>query len=156
MAPHSSSLAWKIPWTEEPGRLQSIPPARDAPPLAGTESRGAAGSTSHPAALPPVLPPRCPFALPSPCPSRSAPASSAPGSLPPSPPGPGPGPGSRAPRAPARGPPAVRAAPPRGSSPSGLAGTAGDPQASRRWPRRPDPAPPWLAAGKRAGSWAYS
>ena len=23
MAPHSSSLAWKIPWTEEPGRLQS-------------------------------------------------------------------------------------------------------------------------------------
>ena len=22
MAPHSSSLAWKIPWTEEPGRLQ--------------------------------------------------------------------------------------------------------------------------------------
>ena len=24
MAPHSSPLAWKIPWTEEPGRLQSI------------------------------------------------------------------------------------------------------------------------------------
>ena len=24
MATHSSSLAWKIPWTEEPGRLQSI------------------------------------------------------------------------------------------------------------------------------------
>ena len=24
MAPHSSILAWKIPWTEEPGRLQSI------------------------------------------------------------------------------------------------------------------------------------
>ena len=23
-APHSSSLAWKIPWTEEPGRLQSM------------------------------------------------------------------------------------------------------------------------------------
>ena len=23
MAPHSSILAWKIPWTEEPGRLQS-------------------------------------------------------------------------------------------------------------------------------------
>ena len=22
-APHSSTLAWKIPWTEEPGRLQS-------------------------------------------------------------------------------------------------------------------------------------
>ena len=24
MAPHSSTLAWRIPWTEEPGRLQSI------------------------------------------------------------------------------------------------------------------------------------
>ena len=24
MAPHSSFLAWKIPWTEEPGRLQSM------------------------------------------------------------------------------------------------------------------------------------
>ena len=26
MAPHSSTLAWKIPWTEEPGRLQSREP----------------------------------------------------------------------------------------------------------------------------------
>ena len=25
MAPHSSTLAWKILWTEEPGRLQSRP-----------------------------------------------------------------------------------------------------------------------------------
>ena len=24
MAPHSSTLAWKIPWTEDPGRLQSV------------------------------------------------------------------------------------------------------------------------------------
>ena len=24
MAPHSSTLAWRIPWTEEPGRLQSM------------------------------------------------------------------------------------------------------------------------------------
>ena len=24
MAPHSSTLAWKIPWLEEPGRLQSM------------------------------------------------------------------------------------------------------------------------------------
>ena len=24
MAPHSSTLAWRIPWTEEPGRLQSV------------------------------------------------------------------------------------------------------------------------------------
>ena len=24
MAPHSSTFAWKIPWTEEPGRLKSM------------------------------------------------------------------------------------------------------------------------------------
>ena len=24
MAPHSSTLAWKIPWTEEPGGLRSV------------------------------------------------------------------------------------------------------------------------------------
>ena len=24
MVPHSSTLAWKIPWAEEPGRLQSV------------------------------------------------------------------------------------------------------------------------------------
>ena len=24
MATHSSTLAWKIPWTEEPGRLQAM------------------------------------------------------------------------------------------------------------------------------------
>ena len=24
MAPHSSTLAWKIPWTEEPGRLRPM------------------------------------------------------------------------------------------------------------------------------------
>ena len=24
MATHSSTVAWKIPWTEEPGRLQSV------------------------------------------------------------------------------------------------------------------------------------
>ena len=24
MAPHSSTLAWQLPWTEEPGRLQSM------------------------------------------------------------------------------------------------------------------------------------
>ena len=24
VAPHSSALAWKIPWAEEPGRLQSM------------------------------------------------------------------------------------------------------------------------------------
>ena len=29
MAPHSSTLAWKIPWAEEPGRLQSMGSSRD-------------------------------------------------------------------------------------------------------------------------------
>ena len=24
MATHSSNLAWRVPWTEEPGRLQSV------------------------------------------------------------------------------------------------------------------------------------
>ena len=24
MAAHSSNLAWRVPWTEEPGRLQSV------------------------------------------------------------------------------------------------------------------------------------
>ena len=29
MAAHSSTLAWKIPWMEEPGRLQSMGLQRD-------------------------------------------------------------------------------------------------------------------------------
>ena len=29
MAPHSSTLAWKIPWREEPGGLQSMGSLRD-------------------------------------------------------------------------------------------------------------------------------
>ena len=29
MAPHSSTLAWKIPWMEELGRLQSMGSLRD-------------------------------------------------------------------------------------------------------------------------------
>ena len=28
MAPHSSTLAWKIPWTKEPGGLPSMGPYR--------------------------------------------------------------------------------------------------------------------------------
>ena len=28
MAPHSSTLAWKMLWTEEPGRMQSMGPQR--------------------------------------------------------------------------------------------------------------------------------
>ena len=31
MATHSSVLAWRIPWTEEPGGLQSIGSQRDKP-----------------------------------------------------------------------------------------------------------------------------
>ena len=31
MATHSSTLAWKIPWTEEPGRLQSMGSLRVGP-----------------------------------------------------------------------------------------------------------------------------
>ena len=31
MVPHSSILAWRIPWTEEPGRLQSITVAESDP-----------------------------------------------------------------------------------------------------------------------------
>ena len=30
MATHSSTLAWKIPWTEEPGRLQSMGSLRES------------------------------------------------------------------------------------------------------------------------------
>ena len=29
MATHSSTLAWKIPWTDEPGRLQAMGSLRD-------------------------------------------------------------------------------------------------------------------------------
>ena len=31
MAPHSSTLAWKIPWMEEPGRSQSLTQLSDFP-----------------------------------------------------------------------------------------------------------------------------
>ena len=33
MATHSSIFAWKIPWTEEPGRLQSVGSQKIKPPL---------------------------------------------------------------------------------------------------------------------------
>ena len=38
MAPHSSILAWKIPWTGEPGRLQSM----------GSQRVGHVGKTTRP------------------------------------------------------------------------------------------------------------
>ena len=37
MATHSSTLVWRIPWTEEPGGLQSIGPQRDT--TDGTEQK---------------------------------------------------------------------------------------------------------------------
>ena len=33
VAPHSNTLAWKIPWTEEPGGLQSLGVAKSRTPL---------------------------------------------------------------------------------------------------------------------------
>ena len=41
MATHSSILAWRIPWTEEPGGLQSI----------GSQESGTAEATAHTQAL---------------------------------------------------------------------------------------------------------
>ena len=38
MAPHSSTLAWKIPWIEEPGRLQSMESLRVGPDWATSPS----------------------------------------------------------------------------------------------------------------------
>ena len=38
MATHSSLLAWKIPWTEEPGRLQAIGSQRTGHDLAHTHT----------------------------------------------------------------------------------------------------------------------
>ena len=39
MAIHSSTIAWKIPWTEEPGRLQSMGSQRVAHNWANSRSR---------------------------------------------------------------------------------------------------------------------
>ena len=44
MAPHSSTLAWKIPWTEEPGRLQSMGLQRVRHDLATSLSRVGEGN----------------------------------------------------------------------------------------------------------------
>ena len=40
MAPHSSTLAWRIPWTEVPGRLQSMRKWQPTPVFLPGESRG--------------------------------------------------------------------------------------------------------------------
>ena len=47
MATHSSILAWRIPWTEEPGGLQSIGSQRVEPDRAISLSLGAVND-SHP------------------------------------------------------------------------------------------------------------
>ena len=39
MATHSSTLAWKIPWVEEPGRVQSMVHTRNISKMLGTELR---------------------------------------------------------------------------------------------------------------------
>ena len=44
MAPHSSTLAWKIPWMEEPGRLQSMGSVRVGHDWATSLSRIGEGS----------------------------------------------------------------------------------------------------------------
>ena len=46
MAPHSSTLAWKIPWTEEPGGLQSMGLLRVGHDLATSLSRFGEGNGS--------------------------------------------------------------------------------------------------------------
>ena len=51
MAPHSNTLAWKIPWTEEPGGLQSMELQRVghdwATSLSSYMDRGAGQTTVH-------------------------------------------------------------------------------------------------------------
>ena len=52
MAPHSSILAWEIPWTEEPGGLQSMGLTKE-PDMAeqsnsnSTKTRQSSRSSSH-------------------------------------------------------------------------------------------------------------
>ena len=44
MATHSSILAWKIPWTEEPGGLQSMGPQKVGHNLASEQQQQALGT----------------------------------------------------------------------------------------------------------------
>ena len=48
MATHSSILAWRIPWTEEPGGLQSMGVARVGHDLATKERERLRGSIYGP------------------------------------------------------------------------------------------------------------
>ena len=49
MATHSSILAWRIPWTEEPGRLQSIgsPPQSDTTEVTHTHTHTCTHARTH-------------------------------------------------------------------------------------------------------------
>ena len=42
IAPHSSTLAWRLPWTEEPGRLQSMGSLRVGHRLSSSSSSSSA------------------------------------------------------------------------------------------------------------------
>ena len=48
MAPHSSTLAWKIPWTEEPGRLQSMGSLRVGHDWSDLAAAAAAATAEYP------------------------------------------------------------------------------------------------------------
>ena len=47
MAPHSSTLAWKIPWTEEPGGLQAMGSQRVRHDLAAKQQQTPLGPTTY-------------------------------------------------------------------------------------------------------------
>ena len=47
MAPHSSTLAWRIPWREQPGRLQSMGSQRDGHDWATSLTQGAPVLVTH-------------------------------------------------------------------------------------------------------------
>ena len=51
MAAHSSILAWRIPWTEEPGRLQSMGSQRVRHSLATKQQQRHGDKVSSPAPL---------------------------------------------------------------------------------------------------------
>ena len=60
MAAHSSILVWRIPWTEEPGRLQSMGSQRvTTERLTHTHTQ----EGKRTGVMPVLLGPRCPFAV---------------------------------------------------------------------------------------------
>ena len=63
MAIHSSTVAWKIPWTEEPGRLQSMgsqsPGQKDEDLLSIEAQNKCQGELNPPKLLLPIDPTHC-------------------------------------------------------------------------------------------------